>query len=95
MKIFKYQVASLKENPIGLHKVPMLYGAEILCTQIQDGHICVWAKVVESNDPLVPRSIEIVATGDPVGLTRRRYIGSVFYNPGNAGVLHVLEKLGT
>ena len=84
--IYKYTLELIDEQAV---KMPE--GAVILCAQIQNGVLCLWARVW-SESPLESRIFFIIGTGGPFPASNRppKYIGTV-----QAGVFvwHIFEKV--
>lgn len=81
--IWKYELAIIDEQTI-----EMPAGAVILTVQVQDGKLCLWAKVNTVHLVKTKRKIAVVGTGnsfDGIGA----YIGTAQLGP---GVWHVFEK---
>ena len=77
-------------------EIPMPFGAEILCVQVQHGTPCLWAIVKPSKlNPLQPKTIEVYGTGhdmpQDMGINRK-YIGTFQMNSGSL-VFHVFERV--
>lgn len=85
--IWKFNIVTTDRQTVSMPK-----GAEILCAQVQNGTVCLWAKV-DTDAPSQLRGIETFGTGHPmvedVGATRR-YIGTYQLRNG-ALVFHVFE----
>lgn len=76
----------------GEQVLQMPLGSEILCAQVQEGRLCLWA-IVDSEMPRERRTIVIVGTGHPMGEPADYdYIGTAQMN-GGALVWHVFERL--
>lgn len=90
MNIFKYP---LEVTDVQTIQIPQ--GATILTVQVQYDKPCIWA-LVDPNEPVESRQIEIYGTGQQLDEdVRRRYIGT-FQLRGGALIFHVFEpiKLG-
>jgi hypothetical protein len=59
--------------------IAMPMHAEILTVQVQDGHVCLWAKVNPEN-VLRPKRIHVVGTGNPMPDGALCYLGTVQQN---------------
>jgi len=71
--------------------VPMPVGAKILCAQIQQGELCLWAEV-DTRCGNLAREIWIFGTGHPIrNAFSLRYIGTVQQFDGGL-VWHVYER---
>lgn len=67
--------------------------AEILCVQMQQEDVCLWAEVVPERAK-VKRRFEIFGTGHPIDPNiDKKYLGTVQLLAGGL-VLHVFENLG-
>lgn len=87
MTIHKYPLRVMDTQ-----EIPMPFGAEILCVQVQHGTPCLWAMVFAENR-LEPRTIEAFGTGHEMPPnTHRKYIGTFQMN-GGALVFHVFERV--
>ncbi len=70
--IYKYPI-----KVVDMQTVLIPSGAEILCAQMQNGVLCLWARCCSENEPK-PRSISVNGTGNPIdGNYFHKYIGSV------------------
>lgn len=76
--------------PVDSEHIEMPRGAKILTTEMQHGHLRIWAMVDPSQDK-VPRLIQIAGTGHDLS-TRimGEYIGSFQLDGGNL-VFHVFD----
>jgi hypothetical protein len=81
MRIYKYPVVRMSEDPTGTYKIQMIQFADILCAMVMDSNICVWAKVNELLILVENRTIEIFATGETMDQQARRYINSIQDGP--------------
>lgn len=89
MNIWKYPI-----DLTGFQVVLMPEGAKILCVQIQNGKICLWARV-DSNLAGQDRKILIRGTGQEYDVRFpyiEEYIGTVQHANGNL-VWHVFEEI--
>lgn len=85
MTIYKYPLM-LRDMQI----VTMPLNAKILTVQFQHGDLCLWA-LVEPNNGVKRRVIEIFSTGNPINKAERNYIGTVQQAGGS--IWHVFEIL--
>lgn len=95
--IWKYQLEITDRQ-----EIMMPYNAQILTVQVQNGILCLWARVnpTAKKDPVYDeedrkRRIEIIGTGNPIpkltiAEARRKYIGSCVME-GGYFVWHVFE----
>ncbi len=85
MKVFKY-VMEITDYV----DLDMPSGAEVLTAQMQNGDLCLWAKVDE-NAPKEKRRFRIAGTGHPLE-GKHEYISTVFpYN--DSLVFHIFEEV--
>jgi len=84
--IHKYPLQIAASQPVIMPK-----DAEILTIQTQAGNPCLWALVDPDND-VDMRIIEIFGTGDVIHEKRRRYI-STFQIKNGESVFHAFEYL--
>jgi hypothetical protein len=84
--IWKFEIEIKDSQQVAM---PLL--AEVLCAQFQHGGLCLWA-VVETDNSIQPRTIEIFGTGHRMPEIERRYIGSVQMAGGQL-VWHVFEPI--
>lgn len=84
--IWKYPL-----NIADVQIVEMPLNAEILCVQMQGTSPCLWA-LVNPEDELAFRKIEIFGTGHSMLEANRKYIGTVQSHSG-ALVWHVFERV--
>lgn len=86
--IYKYQLEITDNQCIKMPK-----GAEILTVQIQGENPCLWA-MVDTENEVVERFIEIYGTGNPItGESSRIYI-STFQVSDGALIFHAFEYTG-
>jgi len=77
MRIYKYPVVPLSVDPTGSFPIQVVQYADILCAGLQEGTICIWAKVNPLVVALETRTIEIYATGETMDQSVRRYLHSI------------------
>jgi hypothetical protein len=87
-RIYKYKLENASTQ-----RIPMPEGAQILCAQVQNGGICIWALV----DPDAPgkqeRTIHVYGTGWDIGRTELlRHIDTIQFENG-ALIFHVFEVM--
>lgn len=83
--IYKYPINSTDQQDILLPE-----GAGILTAQVQQGQVCLWARV-DPSAVLTQRKIRVAGTGHPVG-SGWAYLGTVQLMGGGL-VLHIFEEL--
>lgn len=86
MVIWKFELEITDTQQVRMPK-----GAQILSVANQNGKVCLWA-MVNPNDSLESRCIEIIGTGNKVAFgpgVQRSFIGTVVVNP---FVWHVFEQ---
>lgn len=85
--IWKFNLSKSKT-----YQLLMPEGANILCTNIQNGEICLWAEVEDNSNVSEWRYFYIFGTGWelPDNLDNYKYIGTVFENQ---FVWHVYEGI--
>lgn len=66
--IFKYQLQIIQEQ-----EIEMPAGAEILDIQLQNGKICLWAKIFDGSSK-VNRVFEMILTGASIPIISQRRI---------------------
>lgn len=81
--IYKYDLSG------GTVQLPK--NATILKVAEQNDHLCLWANVDSSDEPLELRSFEAIPTGIPLDERPRRYIDTVLLS--NGLVFHIYELL--
>ena len=83
--IFKYPLGI-----IDIQIVQMPKNAKILCVQVQNNYVQLWALVNEAEPELQNREIAIYGTGNPVPSDAGEYISTFQYANGSL-VFHVFE----
>ena len=74
--------------------IEMPHLAQILCVQMQDGHLYIWA-MVDDEAPMDSRTIRIIGTGNPIDDGNwLNYIGAVQEFDGEL-IWHVFERMLT
>lgn len=76
---------------VHIQTIEMPAGAEILCTQVQGGVLCIWA-LVDPRAKLECRVLNVIGTGHPVDDAPKKYIGTAQMSDGRL-VWHVFERL--
>ncbi len=85
--IYKYPLAI-----IGSQHIRMPSGANILCAQVQNETLCLWASVDPKEKSIDIHTIRIIGTGHPApDLDELHYIGTAQMNDGSL-VWHVFEQ---
>lgn len=85
MAIFKYTLATLEDRVI----IPMPKGAEILYLGVEQGVLCIWARV-NTEEQREGRVFRIAGTGHSLESDVGKYLGT-FFLAGAALVFHVFE----
>lgn len=75
----------------GVKQIMVPAGSEMLCAREQFEHICVWYRC-KPTAPFEPRSLAVVATGEPSPDADGRYLGTAILQGGNL-VFHVFERV--
>lgn len=81
MKIFKYELEIVDRQEILIQD-----GARVLCAQVQNKNLYLWAMVDDTKQPTMQLPVHIVGTGNPIsrdvsGLNSVAYIGTVQMPP--------------
>ena len=87
MTIFKYSLDRSSSEPEQELSLPL--GARILCVQIQDSVLCLWALVKQHAHAEI-RTFVICDTGEEIDSRNLKYIGTYQFT-GSVG--HVFEKI--
>ena len=89
--IWKFNIVTTDRQTVSMPR-----GAEILTVQVQNGAVCLWAKV-DTEAPSQLRDIETFGTWHPMAEesgARRQYIGTYQLRRGGDLVFHVFEGIG-
>ena len=70
--IHKYPIRLLEQQT-----VTMPLSANILCAQMQNRKLCIWAKVDSDESQTIDRTILIFGTGNPMPMAHGDYIDTV------------------
>jgi len=85
--IYKYAI-----KPEELTQLNLPMGAEILTVQSQKNNVCLWALIDTDMDEPEARTIEIIATGNQIIDSGRKYISTFQLYDGDL-VFHAFERL--
>lgn len=85
------QIWKFVMSPDDRQVIEMPIGAVLLSAHVQEDRLCIWAEV-NPTGKAYPRTIEMFATGQPIGEAARKFLGTILFAEGQF-VFHVFERL--